>query len=250
MHQLLPQQPPETSVYRSFIERQTTEVNLTYLFLIIFFFIIFLLLLQSIKAILSALVITMHSYNQTGAFPNSGKNEVAKHLIKCLLQNNPNYCITKTDFQHLSDLLVKIFHKSGELSSTFYIPAQCGNSAKGKLFNAYCNYKCTLGKTGVILRKTKTKSKNQEANKITPLPSATSLEKNIKILNKLKKKIAPWEEVKKEWAKTLITRQNTLNNLNITKTEFYNQFWCLSQPKGYELVSLFGIILILRTETG
>lgn len=183
----------------------------------------------------------MHSYNQTGVLKNSGKNEIAKYLIKSLLQNNPNYCITKTDFQHLSRILVNIFNKSGELPSTYYVPAQNGNSAKGKLFNAYCNYKSTLGKTGVISRKKKTTKKSSvPASPSTSTTASTSaLESDIANLQILKSKIRPWEEVKKDWTNTLNLRQNTLNNLKISKTEFYNQFLCLSQLKGYELVSLF-----------
>lgn len=196
----------------------------------------------------------MHSYNQTGILKNSGKNEVAKYLIKSLLQNNPNYCITKTDFQHLSRILVKIFNKSVELPSTYYVPAQNGNSAKGKLFNAYCNYKSTLGKTGVISRKKKTTkkisvqvspSKSTTSFITTATTTATStsiLESDIANLQILKSKTRPWEEIKKDWTNTLNLRQNSINNLKISKTEFYNQFLCLSQPKGYELVSLLGII--------
>lgn len=176
----------------------------------------------------------MHSYNQTGMLKNSGKNEVAKYLIKTLLQNNPNYCITRNDFQHLSKILVEIFNKSDELPSTYYVPAQNGNSAKGKLFNAYCNYRSTLGKTGVISRKKKTTRKP-----LVPAPTASTLQSDNQRLEILKTKIVPWEEVKGEWACTMMIRHNRLNDLKISKTEFYNQFLCLSQPKGYELVSFF-----------
>lgn len=196
----------------------------------------------------------MHSYNQTGVLINSGKNEVAKYLIKSLLQNNPSYCITKSDFQHLASILVTIFNKSDELPSTYYVPAQNGNSAKGKLFNAYCNYKATLGKTGVISRKKKTTKKTSVPASLstltstsTTLSTSTSIsESDIAMLQILKSKIKPWDEVKQDWTNTLNLRQISINNLKISKAEFNNQFLCLSQPKGYELVSLFWIIYQFR----
>lgn len=48
----------------------------------------------------------------------------------------------------------------------------------------------------------------------------------------LKKPLEPWDEVERQWALTFEIRQRTENKIYL----YYQEFPCLKQPTGYNLV--------------
>lgn len=60
----------------------------------------------------------------------------------------------------LSQLIVEIFPY--EVKETYYIAFRKGHIAKGKLYDAYNNYRARLSAAGIIHRRTKTTEKKSK----------------------------------------------------------------------------------------
>lgn len=123
------------------------------------------------------------------------------------------------------------FRNAKDISSTYYIPASHGNTAKGKLFNAYHSYRKKLGVCKIINLRNKTKKvkgKDFDGKTVPPVGE---------ILEIFKTKTALWSEIRQAWIETFTERSNVINNLLVCPSEYLTDFVCLGLPNGYELVS-------------
>lgn len=142
------------------------------------------------------------------------------------------------DFIEASIAIVKLF--PGEIAETYYIPAENKFQTKGKLRDAYNNYRTSLAKLNQITRRVRRKT-------LQPVDINIIAETNrdtLKDVDFLQKFVEPWEEVGQAWRSTYEHRYKILEG-TISTLEYLEQFPPIVQPKGYELVS-FGSVPLFK----
>ncbi|XP_073827189.1 uncharacterized protein isoform X2 [Musca autumnalis] len=89
------------------------------------------------------------------------RSKIATAIIAYILKRNPKRRLSKEDYLHLSQSIVKIF--PFEKRETYYIPYHQGHNQKGKLYNAYLHNKQKI-KLGATRIKYKCSNSNNESN--------------------------------------------------------------------------------------
>ncbi|XP_073826088.1 uncharacterized protein [Musca autumnalis] len=89
---------------------------------------------------------------------NSHRIEIAKAIAEFILNRNPKRQLIREDFLQLSQSIVEIF--PFEKAETYYMPYFKGRLSRGKLYNAYYNYRAQLCADGI----TRSSNSNPESN--------------------------------------------------------------------------------------
>ncbi|XP_037035568.1 longitudinals lacking protein, isoforms H/M/V isoform X13 [Bradysia coprophila] len=105
--------------------------------------------------------IVIGKYKKCGKLDAADRTIFCKSLIKFTLSQDFSKIFKREDFQRIAELIVSLFPT--ETLETYFIPAQCGKQAKGKLWDAYKNIRSTLASVGFIERRQK-KSRAHEEN--------------------------------------------------------------------------------------
>lgn len=153
------------------------------------------------------------------------------------------FSLGKTDFIQASIAIVQLF--PGEICQTYYIPADNKFQTKGKLRDAYNNYRTSLAKLNQITRRVRRKPlEPADPNTLLSNISNKNIDKE-KDLEFLHKFVEPRESICKAWQSTFEQRFNILES-SVSTLEYIETFPALVQPKGHELVSLFFLFFIFH----
>lgn len=95
--------------------------------------------------------LVIFSYEKSQKLDSQNRNVIAGSIIKYILNTNPSQGFVRADFEKIAALICEVFKLAKEKPSVYYMVVD--GRSRGKLYNAYSNYKTKLGSTAVIDRK-------------------------------------------------------------------------------------------------
>lgn len=175
--------------------------------------------------------IVLETYKQKQELSRQNRIVLSKSIIKYLLLGNFDRRIKKEEFESLAAFIVAAFPT--ENGYEYFVPATNKKLAKGKLWDAFCNFRKSLSDCGLITRKKKiaTSSTNHNQDEDQQYSPADKTENALIFLET---NVDDWDVIKKEWTNTEAQRFSILEQL--TWAEYALKFPCLAINSGYELV--------------
>lgn len=143
--------------------------------------------------------------------------------------------LRRQDFYILTDNLIKVFPK--EVLSTYFIPSQNKEHARGKLWNAYTNKRRYFINAEILEPRPKRKHQSDaESEKTNDKIYVTdySWENNEFSLNTT----LDWSTLQHKWSRTHRERRDELLKGKLQPEEYMNKYSILKSNRGIELMEI------------
>lgn len=138
----------------------------------------------------------------------------------------PFHRLTKEQFIALSKSIVIIF--PSEIPEAYFVPSQRNQLARGKLWDAYNNFRTKLSLAGIIQRR------NKINRKIDVCEQSSVNSEEVFNLNLITNEFNNWLETLNVWKETYNVRKAELSKLGVD--QYIDKYKALYQPNANELV--------------
>ncbi|CRK98914.1 CLUMA_CG011975, isoform A, partial [Clunio marinus] len=157
------------------------------------------------------------------------RGKLARAIVYTILEHDPKRRLGKTDFLHLTALIVKLFPT--EIPGTFYNSSYKSSMPTGKLHSAYLNIRNALVEVKIITRERRSRREPSLSPDETDESTTDHLENSFHITES--ENIGELNTIKSAWEKSYSERQKFLSSKKFSISNYINLYPFLRGPQGY-----------------